>query len=85
MVLTKYFSLFGLSLSISKSIFIFKCDCLSGSNLNLHSEIAFFKKCRACKNIKIFCPSFLTIVALYVTLKEVNFFHTIFHNATLKS
>ena len=69
MVLTKYFSLFGLSISLSKNIFIFKCGCLSGSNnLNLHLEVQFLKKCRACKNFKIFCPSVLTIVALYVTL-----------------
>ena len=45
MVLTKYFELFGISVSLSKSILIFKCDCLSGSNkLNLHLEIAFFLK-----------------------------------------
>ena len=45
MVLTKYFSLFGLSVSLSKNIFIFNCGCLSGSNnLNLHLEIAFFLK-----------------------------------------
>ena len=45
MVLIKYFSLFGLSVSLSKNIFIFKCGCLSGSNnLNLHLEIAFFLK-----------------------------------------
>ena len=43
MVFTKYFSLFGLSVSLSKNIFIFKCGCLSGSNnINLHLEIAFF-------------------------------------------
>ena len=45
MVLTKYFELFGISVSLSKSILIFKCDCLSGSNnLNLQLEIAFFLK-----------------------------------------
>ena len=43
MVLTKYFELFGISVPLSKSILIFKCDCLSGSNnLNLQLEIAFF-------------------------------------------
>ena len=36
-------------------------------------EIAFLKKYRACKNFKIFCPSVLTIVALYATLKQVIF------------
>ena len=45
MVLTKCFSLFGLSISFSKNIFVFKCGCLSGSNnLNLHLEMAFLKK-----------------------------------------
>ena len=54
-VLTKYFSIFGLSVSLSKNIFIFKCGCLSGfNNLNLHLEIVFFKKSRAYKNFKIF-------------------------------
>ena len=84
MVLTKYFSLFGLSISLWKKFFIFKCGCLSGSsNLNLHLEIALLKTSRACKNFKIFCPSVLTIVALYcdtlvltiVALKQVHFFH----------
>ena len=71
----KDFSLFGLSISLLKNIFIFKCGCLSGSNnLNSHLEIAFFLKSRACKNFNIFCPSVLTIVALYVTLKLVKFF-----------
>ena len=77
MVLTKCFSLFGLSISLSKNIFIFKCGCLSGSNnLNLHLEITFFKKSIACRNFKIFCPSVLTFVALYVTLKQVNIFQS---------
>ena len=45
MVLTKYFSLFGLSISLSKNIFILKCGYLSSSNnLNLHLEIATFLK-----------------------------------------
>ena len=36
--------------------------------------------------IKIFCPSVQIIVALlYVTLKQVNFFHTVFLDANLKS
>ena len=48
-------------------------------------EIALFLKSRACKNFKILCPSVLTNVALYVTLKQVNFFHTVFHDITLKS
>ena len=65
MVLTKSFSLFGLSISLSKNIFIFNCGCLNGSNnLNLQLGIAFLKKSRACKNSKIFCPSVLTFVAL---------------------
>ena len=42
MVLTKYFSLHGLSISLSKNIFNTKCGCLGGSNnLNLHKEIAY--------------------------------------------
>ena len=66
--------------------FIFKCGCLSGWNsLNLHLEISFLKKSRACKNFKIFCPSVQIIVALHMTLKQVNFFHTVFLNANLKS
>ena len=56
MVLTEYFSLFGLSISVLKNIFIFKCCSLSGSNnFNLHLEIVVIKKSRACKNFKI-CP-----------------------------
>ena len=79
MVLTKYFSLFGLSVSLSKNIFIFKCGCLSGSNnLNLHLEIAFFFKSRACKNFKTVCPTVLIVVALYVILKQVFFFTEFF-------
>ena len=71
MDLSKYFSIFGLGVSLSKNIFIFKCGCLSGSNnLNLHLEIAFSEKSRTWKNFKIFCASVLTIV-LYVTLKQV--------------
>ena len=89
MVLTKYFELFGISVSLSKSILIFKCDCLSGSNkLNLHLEIAFFKKkkkSRACKNVKIFCPSVLTIATLRGTKASKNFFNRVFQDATLKS
>ena len=86
MVLTNYFSLFGLSVSLSKKNFSLKFSCLSGSNnLNLHLEIAFLKKSRACKNFKIFCVSVRTIVALYVTLKQVNLFQRVFHNASLKS
>ena len=54
--------------------FIFNCSRLSGSNnLNLHLEIAFFKKSRGCKNFKILCPSVQIIVALYVTLKQIFF------------
>ena len=45
--------------------------------------MTFLKKSRAWKNFKIFCPSVLTIVALHVTLKQVYFFHTVFHDATL--
>ena len=70
MVLSKYFSLFRLSSFLSKNILIFKCGCQSGS-ASLHLEIAFFKISRADKNFKIFCPSVLTIVALFVTLKHV--------------
>ena len=77
--------MFRLRVSLSKNIFIFKCGCLSGSNnLNLHLEIAFLNKSRACKNFKILCPSVLTIVALYLTLKQVIFFHRTFHDAALK-
>ena len=55
--------------------FIFKCSCLSDSNsLNLRLEISFSKKSTACENFKIFCPSVQIIVALHVTLKQVNFF-----------
>ena len=75
MVLYKYLSLYGLSVSLSKNIFIFKCGCLSGSNnLNLHLKISFFLKSTACKNFEIFCPSVLTTAALYVTLRPVIFF-----------
>ena len=67
-------------------ILIFKCGCLSGSNsLNLHFEISFLKKSRPWKNFKIFCPSIQIIVALHVTLKQVTFLHTVFHDANLKS
>ena len=42
-VSTKYFLLFGLSIFLTKNIFIFNCGCLSGSNnLNLHLKIVFF-------------------------------------------
>ena len=88
MVLSKYFSLFELNISLSKNIFILSVVVinLSGSNyLSLHMEIAFFFKSRAGKNFKMSCPLILTIVALYVALKQVNFFHTIFHDATLKN
>ena len=54
MVLTKYFELFGISVSLSKSILIFKCDFLSGSNkLNLNLEIAFFFKKKNLEQAKI--------------------------------
>ena len=50
------------------------CGCSSGSNnLNLHLKIEFFKKSRAHKIFKIFCPSSLTTVALYMTLEQVFF------------
>ena len=53
MVLTKYFSLFGLSVSLSKNIFIFKFGCLSGSNnFNLHLEIAFVLKIYSMQNFQ---------------------------------
>ena len=69
--------------SNSKNLF---SSPLSGSNsLNLHLEISFLKKSRACENFKIFCPSFQIIVALHLTLKQVNFFRTIFLDANLKS
>ena len=65
---------------------IFKCGCLSGWNsLNLHLEISFLKKSRACESFQIFCPSVQIIVALQMTLKQVNFFHTVFLDANLKS
>ena len=49
MVSTKYFSLYGLSLSILKNIFIFQWDCWSASNnFNLHLEIAFFCSSNHC-------------------------------------
>ena len=67
------------SVSRSKKKFIFKCGCLI-------TIIYIWKlKSRACKNFKIFCHSVLTIVVLYVTLKQVNVFHKVFHDATLKS
>ena len=37
------------------------------------------------QNLKIFCPSGLTIVALHVTLRRVIFFLIVFLDATLKS
>ena len=80
MVLPMYFSLFGLGVSSSKMFFIFECGCSSGSN-----NLNFFFKSRACKHLKIFCPSVLTFVALYMTRKQVNVFHTVFHDETLKS
>ena len=59
MVLTKYFSLFGLSVSLSKNILIFKCGCLSVSNnRNLHLEIAFFKNLEHAKISKYSVPQF---------------------------
>ena len=76
--LTKYFSLFWVSVLLSKNIFIFKRGCLSGfNNRNLHLEIK-KKKSGACKNFKIVFPIVLTIVALYVTLKQVIFFAEFF-------
>ena len=48
-------------------------------------KLHFLKKSIACKNLKIFSPLVLAIVALYVTLKQVNFFHIVFHDATMKS
>ena len=41
-------------------------------------KLHFFKKSRACKNFKIVFPTVLTIVALYVTLKQVTFFTEFF-------
>ena len=65
---------------------IFKCGFLSGWNsLNLHLEISFLKKSRACENFQIFCPSVQIIVALQMTLKQVDFFHTVFLDTNLKS
>ena len=61
MVLTKYFSLFGLSVSLLRNIFIFNCGCSNGSNnLNLHLETAFFKKIysmQKSQNIQSLSPS----------------------------
>ena len=54
MVATKYFELFGIGVSLSKSILIFKCDSLSGSNkLNLHLEVAFFLKKKNLEHAKM--------------------------------
>ena len=42
MVLTKYFLLLGLTISLPNNIFILNCGCLNGSNNhNLHLQIAF--------------------------------------------
>ena len=79
MVLSKNFSLFGLSVSRSKY------GCLRGSNyLNLHWKLH-FSKIYSMHNLKLFCPSDLTIVVFLVTLKQVNFFHVVFNDTTLKS
>ena len=37
------------------------------------------------QNYKIFCPSGSIMMVLQVTLKQVNFYHIIFHDTTLKS
>ena len=83
MVLTKCFSLFGLSISLLKNIFIFKCGCLSGSNkLNLHLEIVFFKKIYSMQ-------TFQNIISLSLNhcgpLYDTKTSKVFFHNATLKS
>ena len=53
----KYFSLFRLSVFLSKNIFIFKCGCLSGSNnLNLHLEVHFLKNIEHAKISKYSVP-----------------------------
>ena len=44
-----------------------------------------FQKIYRMQNLKIFYPSGLTIVALHVTLRQVNFFLIVFHDAILKS
>ena len=44
-----------------------------------------FPKIYNMHNFKLFCPSGLTIVALHVTIKRVNFFHIVFHDTTLKN
>ena len=70
---------------VRKKFFIFKCGYLSGSNYhNLHLKLHFSKIYRM-YNFKIFCPSGLTIVTLNMTLKRVNVFHIVFHDATLKN
>ena len=69
MVLTKYFLLFGLSISSSKNGLIFKLSCLGCPNyINLHSEIY------SMHSFKLFFPSGLTIVAFPMALKQMNFF-----------
>ena len=60
MVLTKYFSLFGLSISLSKNIFILKCGYLSSSNNLKFGNCNFSKKSGAYKNLSV-----INIVALY--------------------
>ena len=68
MILTKNFSLFGLSFSCSKNIFILKCGCFSGSNL-VYIASSIFRKIYSMRNFKKLCPLGLSIVALYVALK----------------
>ena len=80
MVLSKCLSLFGLNISLSKNIFILSVIVkVALITLVYIWKLHFFLK------ILKHCPSVLTIVALYVILKQVNFFHTVFHYATLKS
>ena len=65
--------------------FIFKCGCLSGWNsLNLHLEIPFLKKSRACENFKSKF-SVPQSKSLWPVTWHVNFFQTVFLDANLKS
>ena len=71
--------------SFEKHFLFLRCGCLSGPNyLNLHWKLYFPKNIYRMQNLKILCPSGLTIVALHMTLR-VNFFLIVFHDTTLKS
>ena len=65
------------NVSCSRKFYIFNCACLDAPKyLNLHLKLRFPAIC-SMQKCTIFCPSGSVIVALQVTLKQVNFYHII--------